>query len=175
MTKDRNEMRNVILIGMPGVGKSSIGVVLAKNMGYRFLDSDLVIQETEGKLLHELIEENGTEGFLAIEDRINASIETEKAVIATGGSAVYGAKAMEHFREMGTIVYLYLPYEELAERLGDLHQRGVALRAGQTLQELLEERTPLYEKYAEMTVDCSNKPIREIVAEITEKLRSAEG
>lgn len=175
MTKDRNEMRNVILIGMPGVGKSSIGVVLAKNMGYRFLDSDLVIQETEGKLLHELIEENGTEGFLAIEDRINASIETEKAVIATGGSAVYGAKAMEHFREMGTIVYLYLPYKELAERLGDLHQRGVALRAGQTLQELLEERTPLYEKYAEMTVDCSNKPIREIVAEITEKLRSAEG
>ena len=170
MTRDRDEMRNVILIGMPGVGKSTIGVVLAKNMGYRFLDSDLFIQETEGKLLHELIEENGTEGFLAIEDRINASIETEKAVIATGGSAVYGTKAMVHFKEMGTVVYLYLPYEELAERLGDLHQRGVALRAGQTLQELLEERTPLYEKYADMTIDCSGKQIREIVAELADRI-----
>ncbi|MBQ8188710.1 MAG: shikimate kinase [Lachnospiraceae bacterium] len=170
MTKCKNETQNVILIGMPGVGKSTIGVVLAKNMGYRFLDSDLVIQETEGKLLHELIEENGIEGFLAIEDRINASIEIEKAVIATGGSAVYGAKAMEHFKETGMVVYLYLPYEELAERLGDLHQRGVALRAGQTLQELLEERTPLYEKYAEMTIDCGNKQIREIVAEIADRM-----
>lgn len=163
-------MRNVILIGMPGVGKSTIGVVLAKNMGYRFLDSDLVIQEKEGKLLHEIIEENGTAGFLAIEDRINASIETEKAVIATGGSAVYGAKAMEHFKAMGTVVYLYLPYEELAERLGDLHRRGVALKSGQTLQGLLEERTPLYEKYADMTIDCSNKQIREIVAELADKI-----
>ncbi len=162
--------QNVILIGMPGVGKSTIGVVLAKNMGYRFLDSDLVIQEQEGKLLHEIIEENGTDGFLAIENRINASIETDKAVIATGGSAVYGEKAMKHFKEIGVVIYLKLPYEELVERLGDLHQRGVALKAGQSLQDLLDERTPLYEKYADVTIDCNGKQIREIVVEIAMKI-----
>lgn len=159
-------MSNVILIGMPGVGKSTVGVVLAKCLGYRFLDSDLVIQEREGKLLHELISENGTRGFLAIEERINASIEAENAVIATGGSAVYGKKAMEHFQGMGKIIYLFLPFEELKDRLGDLNERGVALQPGQTLEQLFDERKPLYEKYGEIRIDCSGKQIREIVAEI---------
>lgn len=159
-------MSNIILIGMPGVGKSTIGVVLAKHMGYQFLDSDLVIQEREGKLLHELISENGAKGFLAIEDRINTSIETDKAVIATGGSAVYGKKAMEHFQDIGRVVYLSLPYEELEERLGDLNERGVVLQPGQTLRQLFEERRPLYEKYGEIVINCRGKQIREIVAEI---------
>lgn len=159
-------MNNIILIGMPGVGKSTIGVVLAKHMGYQFLDSDLIIQEREGKLLHELISDNGTNGFLAIEDRINSTISADRAVIATGGSAVYGQKAMEHFRNIGRIIYLSLPYEELKERLGDLNERGVALQPGQTLEQLFEERKPLYEKYGEILIDCSGKQIREIVAEI---------
>ena len=120
-------MNNIILIGMPGVGKSTIGVVLAKHLGYGFLDSDLVIQEKEGKLLHEMIDQIGIEGFVAVEDEINASIGAGKTVIATGGSAVYGKKAMEHFSSIGTVIYLYLPYDELAERLGDLSKRGVVL------------------------------------------------
>lgn len=159
-------MNNIILIGMPGVGKSTIGVVLAKHMGYGFLDSDLVIQERAGKLLCEIIEEKGIEGFLAVEDQVNASIEAERCVIATGGSAVYGKQAMDHLRSMGRVIYLYLPYDELKERLGDLNRRGVALKPEQTLRELWEERKPLYEKYGEIVVDCSGKQIREIVAEI---------
>ena len=129
-------MENVILIGMPGAGKSTVGVVLAKRLGYRFIDSDLVIQEHYGKLLQDLIEEEGTEGFWQIEDEVNATIKSKKTVIATGGSAVYGTKAMQHFHRMGIIVYLKLSYEEIAERVGDLHSRGVTLRDGQTLREL---------------------------------------
>ena len=106
-------MKNVILIGMPGSGKSTVGVVLAKKLGYRFIDSDLVIQEKYGKLLYQLIEERGEAGFLMLENEINASITAEGAVIATGGSAVYGKEAMRHFREIGQIVYLKLPFEEL--------------------------------------------------------------
>ncbi len=162
-------MKNVILIGMPGAGKSTVGVVLAKRLGYRFIDSDLVIQERSGKLLHQLIEEMGEAGFLALENRINASIYGERAVIATGGSAVYGEEAMAHFREIGRIVYLQLAFEELRERLGDLQKRGVVLKEGMTLKELYEERVPLYEKYGDIVISCSGKDIRRIVEEIEEK------
>lgn len=160
---------NIILIGMPGCGKSTVGVVLAKNMGLRFLDSDICIQEQENCLLHEIIAREGMDGFLAIENRVNASLQVEKHVIATGGSAIYGVKAMEHLSEIGTIVYLKLPYEEIKERLGDLVKRGVTFREGQTLLDLYEERVPLYEKYADIIVDCDGKPIREIVHEIAYK------
>ncbi len=157
---------NIVLIGMPGAGKSTVGVVLAKRLGYGFVDSDLVIQEKYDRLLHELIEEYGVEGFWKLENDVNASLERRKSVIATGGSVVYGAGAMEHLREIGTVVYLKLPCQEVALRLGDLNARGVTLREGQSLQELYEERVPLYEKYAHVVVDCHGKPIREIVAEI---------
>lgn len=157
---------NIVLIGMPGAGKSTVGVVLAKRLGRRFVDSDLVIQDKYGKLLHELIEEHGIEGFWQIENDVNASLELEGSVIATGGSAVYGAEAMEHLRSTGKVVYLSLPYEEVAERLGDLNARGVTLKPGQTLQDLYAERVPLYEKYAHITIACSGKMLREIVAEI---------
>lgn len=157
---------NVILIGMPGAGKSTVGIVLAKKLGYGFVDTDLVLQEKYGKLLHELIEEKGVEGFWEIEEAVIASLSVQKSVIATGGSAVYGRKAMEHLREMGKVVYLKLCYEEIAERLGDLSARGVTLRPGQTLRKLYEERIPLYEKYAHVTAACDGKTLREVVTEL---------
>ena len=159
-------MKNIVLIGMPGAGKSTVGVVLAKRLGMSFMDSDLVIQEQEGKTLHEIIEEQGTEGFLVIEDKVNAAINPDNTVIATGGSVIYGSNAMEHLSEIGTVCYLKLSYESIDERLGDLAQRGVALKDGQTLMDLYNERTPLYEKYANLVIDCENKNIREVVGEI---------
>ena len=168
------KLNNIVLIGMPGAGKSTVGVVLAKKLGFSFADSDLLIQERYGKLLHELIEENGVEGFWKIENDVNASIDIPKAVIATGGSAVYGEEAMEHLREIGTVVYLQLPLEEIEERLGDLSARGVTLREGQTLRDLYEERIPLYEKYAHITIPCEGKMLREVVAAIVGKLKGAE-
>ncbi|MDE7477956.1 MAG: shikimate kinase [Lachnospiraceae bacterium] len=157
---------------MPGAGKSTIGVVMAKNMGMSFLDSDIVIQEREGRKLHELIEEHGLDGFIEIEGRVNASLNPKTAVIATGGSAVYNRQAMEHLNDIATICYLKLSYESIEERLGDLAERGVVFREGETLQELYEERVPLYEKYANITVDCENKNIREIVMELAKRLRN---
>ncbi|MBQ7944321.1 MAG: shikimate kinase [Lachnospiraceae bacterium] len=165
-------MKNIIFIGMPGVGKSTIGVVLAKNLGMSFMDSDLVIQEQEGHKLHELIEAYGIDGFLEIEDRVNASLNPVNTIIATGGSAVYCKNAMEHFRECGVICYLKLSYEGICDRLGDLGQRGVVLKEGQTLQDLYNERVPLYEKYAHVTIECENKNIREIVHEIAKLMEN---
>ena len=156
---------NIVLIGMPGAGKSTVGVVLAKKLGYRFVDSDLVIQEQYGKLLHELIQEHGVEGFWKLENDVNASLNQRRSVIATGGSVIYGSEAMEHLREIGTVVYLKLHYEEVVERLGDLNARGVTLMKGQTLRDLYEERIPLYEKYAHRVIDCHEKQLREIVHE----------
>lgn len=163
--------KNVVLIGMPGAGKSTVGVVLAKKLGFRFVDSDLVIQEKCDKLLHELIEEHGVEGFWEIENQINGELQVEKAVIATGGSAIYGKTAMEHLSQIGLVVYLELSLSDIADRLGDLKERGVTLKEGQTLQGLYEERIPLYEKYAQLTISCEGKNIRQIVEEITKVYR----
>lgn len=163
-------MKNIILIGMPGAGKSTVGVVLAKKLGYQFLDCDLVIQEKCEKLLYQLIEEKGEAGFLMLENEINAGICADRTVIATGGSAVYGQEAMAHFKEIGRIVYLKLPYGELKERLGDLHERGVVLREGATLLDLYQERCVLYEKYADMVTECSGRSIRDIMEEIADKV-----
>lgn len=157
---------NIVLIGMPGCGKSTVGVVLAKALGYHFLDSDLVIQDREKKLLSEIIEENGPEGFNRIEEDVNASIEAEHTVIATGGSVVYGPRAMAHLGKIADIIYLKLTLEEIEERVGDLTKRGVSLREGQTLNDLYRERIPLYEKYAQITVDESGMDIRRVVGEI---------
>lgn len=163
-------MNNIILIGMPGAGKSTVGVVLAKKMGYCFVDSDLVIQEKTKKLLHEIIREEGLQGFLEVENQINASLEVDNAVVATGGSVIYGSEAMEHLKEIGTVVYLRLSCRTIARRLGDLHERGVALKKGQTLESLYQERIPYYEKYADITINCERKSIRRIVEEIAERM-----
>ncbi|MCQ2523742.1 MAG: shikimate kinase [Lachnospiraceae bacterium] len=164
--------KNIVLIGMPGAGKSTIGVVLAKRLGYKFVDSDLVIQEKEGKLLHELISEHGIEGFWKIENDVNESLNVSNCVIATGGSAIYGAAAMKHLSEIATIVYLQIPEEELELRLGDLNARGVTLKEGQTLKDLYKERSPLYEKYADIIIDCSDTPIWKLATEIERKCQN---
>ena len=151
---------------MPGAGKSTVGVVLAKILGYHFLDSDLEIQEQTGKLLHELIAEHGDEGFLEIENRINRELQAEKCVISPGGSVIYEAKAMEHYKETATIVYLKLRYEDLESRLGNLVDRGVVLKDGMTLRDLYNERLPYYEKYADITLDETGKEFGELVDEL---------
>ncbi len=161
---------NITLIGMPGAGKSTVGVVLAKRLGRQFVDSDLVIQKKTGKLLHELISEHGTDGFLKLENDINAGLRLRNSVIATGGSAVYGREAMEHLRSKGRVVYLELPYKEVERRLGDLTVRGVTLKPGQSLRDLYEERIPLYEKYAHITIHCRGKSLRQVVEEIADVL-----
>ncbi len=166
-----NTKDNIILIGMPGAGKSTVGVVLAKKLGYGFIDSDLVIQDRYGKLLHELISEHGIEGFWQIENDVNRGLEVHRSIIATGGSAVYGQEAMKHLSQMGVVVYLKLTYEEIEQRLGDLNARGVTLKEGQTLAELYAERTPLYEKYAHITVECDDKPLRDVMQEIAEQVK----
>lgn len=165
-------MNNVILIGMPGAGKSTLGVVLAKVLGYEFLDSDLLIQKQEEKRLSRIIEEKGTDGFMAVENRVNASIETEHTVIATGGSVVYCDEAMEHLRSIGKVVYLKLSLKAVSRRLGNLKGRGVLLKDGQTLQDLYEERTPLYEKYADIVVDEEGKDLEASLQAVLEILNS---
>ncbi len=147
------KQNNIILIGMPSCGKSTVGVLLAKQLGYRFIDSDLLIQERTGKLLHELIATDGIDGFLRIENEVNASIETERTVISTGGSVVYGREAMEHLRTLGRVIYLKISFEVLSERLGDYVHRGVVLPEGYTLLDMYRERAALYEAYAHETVD----------------------
>ena len=161
---------NVVLIGMPGAGKSTIGVILAKVLGKDFIDADLVIQKEEGMRLRQIIERKGPDGFLAIEERVNKSLNPEAAVIATGGSVVYGPRAMEHLREIGTVVYLRLSYRAVSARLRDIRGRGVVLRDGQTLKDLYAERTLLYEKYAHVTIDEDGLDVEETLEKMLQAL-----
>lgn len=161
---------NIVLIGMPGVGKSTVGVILAKMIGYQFTDADLLIQKQEGKLLHEIIAEKGTDGFIEIEERVNASIEASHTIIATGGSVVYGKKSMEHLSCIGTVVYLKVPYDTLEKRLEDIKGRGVVLKEGQTLRTLYDERTPLYEKYADIEISEDGLNVEQTVEKLLERL-----
>lgn len=161
---------NIVLIGMPGIGKSTIGVILAKLIGYRFMDSDLVIQEQEGKLLKDIIEEKGTKGFLEVENRINAQISPQKTVIATGGSVVYGEEAMAHFKDIATIIYLKASYPVIEARLSNIKNRGVVIEDGQTLEDLYNERIVLYEKYADITVEEHDLTVEETLELLTQKL-----
>ena len=167
-------MKNIVLIGMPGVGKSTAGVVLAKVLGYEFIDADLIIQQQEGKLLREIIAEVGTDGFIEVENRVNSQIEVEKSVIATGGSVVYGKEAMLHLKEIGAVVYLKVSYDILEKRLHDIKGRGVVLKDGQDLRGLYEERVPLYEKYADITVCEDNLNVEQTIEKITEQLNKLE-
>lgn len=165
------EKDNIVLIGMPGVGKSTIGVILAKVLGYRFVDADLLIQESEGKLLRDIIKEKGTDGFIEVENRVNSQIDARHSVIATGGSVVYGREAMEHLKEIGTVVYLKQNLWHLEKRLRNIKGRGVVLKPGQTLADLYQERVVLYEKYADIIVDEHGLNIEETLEAVKKELQ----
>ena len=161
---------NIILIGMPASGKSTVGVILAKILGYNFVDADIVIQEKEGRKLSEIIETDGIDGFIEVENRVNAGIEAQKTVIATGGSVVYGKEAMDHYKNIGRVVYLKVDMDNLTKRLRDVKQRGVVMRDGQSLISLYNERTVLYDRYADITVDEKDHSMEEVVADILSAL-----
>ncbi|MCI8991737.1 MAG: shikimate kinase [Eubacterium sp.] len=165
--------KNIILIGMPGVGKSTVGVILAKVTGRRFIDADLLIQEREGKRLKDIIREKGTDGFIEVENQVNASIEAKRAVIATGGSVIYGKEAMRHLKEIGTVVYLKVSFGIINRRLRNIKGRGVVLKKGQNLYELYEERCRLYEKYADVVVSTDRLNVEQTIEKVRRALRNA--
>ncbi len=162
---------NITLIGMPGAGKSTVGVLLAKSMLMDFVDTDLLIQRKYNMSLCEFIGKYGEEEFKKAENDIISSLECENTVIATGGSAVYGDEGMKHLSKISCIVYLKVPVESLNERLSNIKTRGVVMRKGESVEELFERRAPLYEKYAQITVDCSSLRAEECVDAIIKKLK----
>ena len=164
-------MDNIILIGMPGAGKSTVGVLLAKTLGYAFLDTDLVIQQREGALLQSLVDSLGVEAFLDVEADAICSVECRGTVIAHGGSAVCRERAMSHLKALGRIVYLHLPLEELERRLNNISTRGIAMAPGETLADLFAYRAPLYRNYADLTVDVGRQSLEETVALVLRALR----
>ena len=159
-------MKNIVLIGMPAVGKSTVGVVVAKRLGYEFVDTDLLIQKQEKRLLKEIIAQEGNDGFLAIENQVNRDLDVENAVIAPGGSVVYCEEAMEHYKKTGTVVYLKASYETIDRRIQNAKSRGVVLKEGQTLKDLYEERVCLFEKYADYTICEDGLTIEETIGNV---------
>ena len=163
-------MNNIILIGMPGAGKSTLGVLLAKAMGKLFVDTDIVIQQKTKRLLQDIIDNDGTDAFMSIEEEILLTVDEQNTVIATGGSAVYSEKAMENFRKSGKIVYLHVDFAEIEKRVTNITTRGIVLKNGKTLADAFLERKPLYDKYADVTIDCTDSTIENSVRMLIEKL-----
>lgn len=164
-------MENVILIGMPGCGKSTVGVVLAKSLGFGFTDTDLIICEKEGQKLQDLIDEQGIKRFLEIEEQVGRELNCKNTVVATGGSMVMNQKAMENLRSLGTVVYIDVPLEVLKKRINNMKTRGIVFEKGETLEDIFNKRTPLYKKYADITVTVSkNGSLEHTAAKIVKKL-----
>lgn len=163
---------NIVLIGMPGAGKSTLGVVLAKILGMDFVDGDILIQNQVGNTLQKVIDAQGVDGFLQVENDVLAAVDVQNTVISTGGSAIYSDEAMRHLTEIGTVVYLDVSLEELRTRLGSLHERGVVMRKGvsMSLDEIFEERGPLYRKYAEVTLQTDGLTVREATRKLVDAL-----
>lgn len=162
--------QNLTLIGMAGAGKSTLGVLLAKALGYDFIDTDILIQQKHKKLLQEIIDEEGIDAFLAIEEDILSELTIDRAIIATGGSAVYSDKAMHALKQHSTVIYLEVPYEEILLRVKNIATRGIVLKHGNSLKDAFEERQPLYHQYADIVVDCSKKDIESTLSEIINQL-----
>ena len=165
------DKRNIVLVGMPAVGKSTIGVLLAKQLRFNYVDSDIVIQVNNDATLAELIARHGNDAFLGIESAALQTIAPTRSVIATGGSAVYNGEAMEHLRSTGPVVYLRLGVKELEKRVGDLAARGVVLKPGQTFEQLFAERAPLYERYADVVVDTTGLTLGRSVDKVAGAMR----
>lgn len=169
MTKE-----NIVLIGMPGSGKSTVGVVLAKTLGYRFIDTDLLIQEKDGRILQDIINESGNSEFQKIEESVLLDIDCRKTVISTGGSAIYYESAMEHLRVNGTIFYLDVPLHVIKKRLYNIKTRGITMGPGESIELLLAKRKPLYKKFADFTIDALDKNVERIVEEIIRDYETSE-
>jgi shikimate kinase len=163
-------MRNIILTGMPGAGKSTVGVILAKTLGMNFIDTDIVLQENSGRMLQEIINTEGIDAFLQAEESVIVSLKGENTIIATGGSVVFSEKSMQYLKKQGIIIYLSLSYEEMARRIRNITTRGIVLAADQSLLDLYNQRLPLYEKYADRTIDCSDRDVEKIVENILHAL-----
>ena len=164
-------MKNITLIGMPGSGKSSVGILLAKKLGMSFVDVDILIQEKEGRLLKEIIADVGNEKFIEIENKANLELDVQSSIIAPGGSVIYGEEAMEHLKEISKVIYLDISYNALKRRLGNLQDRGVVLNNGMTLRGLYNERIPYYKKYADITIHIGRKSISKLINEISEAVK----
>ncbi len=164
--------QNIVLIGMPGAGKSTIGVLLAKTLGMAFVDTDLLIQEKAGRLLQEIIVQDGVAAFLRFEENVICELQATQSVIATGGSAVYSKRAVDHLKETGLLVYLNLPYDEIERRIDNMSTRGIAIEQGRTLRDLYDERIVLYEKYADLIVDCYASTMEEVVLKMVNALKA---
>lgn len=157
---------NLILIGMPGCGKSTAGVLAAKAMCMQFIDTDLLLQREAGAKLQEILNARGLDAFMQLEEQVLSGLTCEHSVVSTGGSAIYYGRAMEHLRALGTVVYLRLTYDQMCDRIHNLKTRGIAMREGMTLRDMFEERRPLYEKYADLIVDCGGRTVEETTAAI---------
>lgn len=165
-------MKNIILIGMPSAGKSTVGVIVAKHRGMSFIDTDVLIQTTQGRLLQEILNSDGTDAFLKIEESAVETLNCSDTVIATGGSVVYSEKAMEHLKKTGIVIYLYVDMDTVYKRLNNLKTRGVVLSPGQSVDDIYRKRQPLYERHADIIIDCSEGSIDSTVEMIHEKLDS---
>ena len=157
-------MRNIVLIGMPGSGKSTTGVILAKTLGVEFVDIDRLIQKTTGKLLYEIIETEGIEAFLDIEMKTILAFQADSTVIATGGSAVLREESMLHLHKHSITVYLDVPFPILEKRIHNIKTRGIAADADLSLADIYRHRKPFYEKYADLTVPCGDQSVEDNVA-----------
>lgn len=162
-------MKNVILVGMPACGKSTIGVVLAKTMNKGFVDTDILIQQAEKQTLQEIINSRGNDYFHQVEERVLLDFDGKDYVVATGGSAIYFDRAMEKFKENGTVIYIKVSLETILERLNNIKTRGVTLEKGQTLADLYHQRVPLYERHADVIIEAEGLTIEKIVEKIIEK------
>lgn len=165
---------NVVLVGMPASGKSTVGVILAKVLKYGFIDTDLLLQNAADRTLIEIIATSGLDGFLRMENDVVSKLRAERSVIATGGSVVYGQEAMEHLKAQGTVVYLKHRYEVIEKRLTNITTRGVVMREGETLFDLFRERVPLYEQYADLTIDADGLSVEQTVQAIRDALAGDE-
>lgn len=157
---------NIILIGMPGCGKSTCGVVAAKMLLKNFFDTDLLIQNIEGIRLQNIIDDRGNRYFEEAEEKAILSLDLQGTVIATGGSVIYSEKSMEHLKNMGKIIYMHLDYEHMYERINDLATRGILIKKGSTLKDMYDERLPLYSKWADAVINCNNNSVEDTVAMI---------
>jgi len=162
--------KNIVLIGMPGVGKSTVGVLLAKALGRYFLDADVYIQAVQGRSLQEIIDRDGLAAFCKIEEEYVLCIDLMNAVIATGGSVVYSEKAVQHLAARGVIIHLDLPVDRIEQRIENLYTRGVIMERGQTIRNLYDQRQSLYRQYAQLTIDCAGKNHEQVVTEIVQTL-----